>query len=286
MNIRWILIIFGITLITVSSGALEASQEFSLSADLQPLKLSYEDVKSVVEKISGFLKTSNGYDPNLSDLGAHSVQVTAGELTISVKDDLRNIDFSHFPNVSYELTYKYYDGKLGNSITQVSISLSDYRRTISITGNRPDQVEALFAMLINDLNRHRIWLGGLLFRTILAIILALLCGWLFAYLAMVAFLKLGGHSRPVTNEDLGPIAFPLFVSFSIFFSWVMLGIGVKVLPAFAIFAGEVSWLRRYSAEISFYGLLVTIILFPIVGWLKKLLHEGKNNDNRTASKKK
>jgi hypothetical protein len=127
MNRRWISIVFGIALIAVSSETLDAGQEFSMRANLRPLRLSYDDISNMMEKISGFLETTNRDNADEANKlpARHSLAIKTGESTVLVKDDLLSIDFSRFPKEGYELRYQYYDYKPNNSITQVSIELSD-----------------------------------------------------------------------------------------------------------------------------------------------------------------
>jgi len=270
---RWVLIIFSIIFLAVSSKILVASQEFSLSTNLQPLKLSYNDIYATVEKISGFLKISNGYDPNKPDPAAlrlftNSLTITAGESTILVNDDLQNINFSKYPEIAYELRYDYYDSRPSNSITQVSIDLRDYSRTIKIAGNKPDQVEALFVMLKNDLGKHRVLFSGPTFRTWLLIFVVTLI-WLPAWFFTAPsspFFKTGRFALLGMWCSLVGIVLCLsifFVPYPKFFS------------GFAVFTGEASWVKRFAAEISFYGLSLTVIFLPTIGWFINLFRKKK-----------
>lgn|GEM_PF-3726821 len=186
------------------------------------------------------------------------MSVKAGELTVLAKDDLSQIDFSKYPNVAYSLDYNFYQAGAGKAITQISIELSDYQRSIRVTGNKTDQVEALFMVLKNELNKHYAFGGGEVRRSMALI---------FFLLTLPPFYFFGVPSPFYKGKRLADLTRILAVLYACFWISTFFTPYDKLFSGFAVFEGEVSFIKRYSAEMTFFGLAISLL--SVAGWVIK-----------------
>lgn len=235
-------------LITFLSITITYAQEYAKSTEFKPVRMSYQDLKSLIDKTIMLASSANRDTTFLSSGSTHQLTVRGDDFTVTKKTLLLNLDYSIFPKEAYSVEYTFYSSN--HPINYVNIDLSDYSRKITVQGTSPEQIEALFALLKNELDRGTIIFGGMMFRY-------------WAYILATGFLLLlfinPGNILGETkfNKIISAIAgiMAVLFMFSIYFLPYE-----KHFPGFAVYSGEVSFIRRYSAEISlFFGLLSVLL---------------------------
>jgi hypothetical protein len=136
--------------------------------------------------------------------------------------------------------------------------LGDYSRRLSVSGGAADQVEALSALLENDLRRYSTWIGGAVFRKTAGVCLSVV---LLATLVISSAYY--WNSRRYTAWGM-PICSALGLLLLLFVPWN------RFLPGFALYQSYSPFLLvRYAPQISFLGLLATLAGIPLSYFLAR-----------------
>ena len=162
-------VLIGLCLALLTSSLFAASEEFSQSRALPPLKLAAADLDSVLHTTQALIAAANGpaaesdYARESVKLGVrgHEVEIPHFSLASSVA----------FPKEIFKFSYTY--KRPAKPISFVTIDLGDYSRRVSVTGEAADQVEAIATSLENDLRRYSTIIGGASFRRVAGVCLAL-----------------------------------------------------------------------------------------------------------------
>jgi hypothetical protein len=241
-----------LSLATISLSAKEP--EFSRERDLPPLTLKAADLDNILHKAQSFIAAANG-PPGEQDSMRERVK-----LGIAGKE----IEFLHFslassvafPNVVFRFCYTYQ--RSDKAISSVIVDLGDYSRRLSVSGGAADQVEALSALLENDLRRYSTWIGGAVFRKTAGVCLSVV---LLATLVISSAYY--WNSRRYTAWGM-PICSALGLLLLLFVPWN------RFLPGFALYQSYSPFLLvRYAPQISFLGLLATLAGIPLSYFLAR-----------------
>jgi hypothetical protein len=138
-------------------------------------------------------------------------------------------------------------------VSSVVLQLGDFSNTLDVSGSSPGNVDALSRLIVGDLATHKGWLGGGGLRAFLAVPLVFAISYLLVALAFAV-------------ESNRRLALQLSI-------WLIGSVGLlaiprwnHILPGAALYRGSPSFLVRYSAEISFAGVLLTVV-FGLLGVL-------------------
>jgi hypothetical protein len=151
------------------------------------------------------------------------------------------------------------------------LSLSDFRRTIIVEGSRPDQVEALFALLKNELGKHAILLSGHELRFILLLLLMLMT-------AVVPVSYTPDFPLPI-NLYMKVLLTVVVVSIWLSMLWVPYH---EWLSGFTIYSGSASFASRYSAELTLLGVVLTVLI-PLA---QSVIHRYRQPQPTTSKSKR
>jgi hypothetical protein len=224
---------------------------YSRQTTFPPLKLSQEDLRALISNVEIYVAKANSESVTTV---VHQVEISDGEKTITYKGAAANLPLERLPEICYKLTYLYYAKSLEDSpVSQIQMDFNDYSRTLTVQGSQPEQVDGLFLLIQDNILQHVSRFGGVGFRLIFGMSI---------YLVLIG---LGSFFYYLHNNGW------YFLIGSICGAAVLIGGFLlpiqKILPGFALISGEVSWIRRYSAEIGFYGLIITLLV-AIIPFLK------------------
>ncbi len=223
-----------------------SADEFTRSLEIPPLSMTNEKVIKSVNELYNHVKSINGNE-----------NATEGYLTLG-KDDvgtnlplpIDNKDISKFPQISYEAYSKIssYKGK----IKEVTISFSDRSRKITSIGSDHD-----FVLGVLNVGKEKFYpyitnLTGPKMRV------ALWLSSLFVFLVL-SFIGLKTMKEKI-YWPLYTIGLIMLLSLQLIPSWEL------YFPGFLVSVDERGFLEKYSAIISFIGLLASLII-PFVSFI-------------------
>jgi hypothetical protein len=220
---------------------------FEKNTSLPPLRMNYEDLNNILKSMRNQLVitlTAEEQDKlyqRIKISGADTTLEKEGNFILSKDDPL--------PDIGYELYYNF-SNKFG-PIYEVTLFFRDYKRTISIKGNSQDAVESINLFLLNKLENKSTLFAGNTMR------LSVLIG-----LVVLSWIIIGSALNKKELINSFRIVFILMGGIIIIGSFILL-FNDKTLSGFEIYKDSVSFIIKYSAEISFIALLLTILLFPI-----------------------
>lgn len=224
--------------------ALCGAYSYQKTAELPPLKVTYDDVNQIFLSLRNQL-LANPQPTQAGEVYEH-IKITGGDLTIEKTGAFTFTKDDRLPEMAEDLIYSY--SNRGGSVNEIYIFLHDSNRTITVSGTSPDHVDATYAFLVNKLSEKAITMGGRKFRNISAIFLFLIASALW--------------NIPLWKKEL-----PMFSRVAL----VICGIGIFIsifalpfnewLPGFAIYTDTTSTIVKYSAEITFFGVILSIIFF-------------------------
>jgi hypothetical protein len=218
-----------------------AGPEYTMEISLHPLRMSVNDLSSLLLKVRHFISAI----PNINGATlADELVLSDGLRRFQVKGDYSISTLRSAPEVAQKASY-YFSASSG-AVTRISLDLGDYGRTISVSGDNQEQVEALAQLLYSDLQMRETWFGGIFMRlTLCAVLLA------FGFLVPLRLKRTASQ-----------------VSLSLLFmvSAYYVGFNDNLFPGTLIFKDSPSFVTRYSAEISFVGAILSFvgIVVPLV----------------------
>jgi hypothetical protein len=148
------------------------------------------------------------------------------------------------PAVAYKVSYNFQSRD--EDVSNVSIELRDFSRSVSVTGADEAKVEAVAQLIGAGLRDHETLSGGPLFRLVAAFLVFLL-----SPLTYRLFHDWRGVAFGASTYALG---------FVVFFGTS------RLFPGAAVYRGEPSFLVHFAPEISFAALILAAIslLIPVV----------------------
>jgi hypothetical protein len=231
---------------------------FERSEELPPLRMSYDDVMSLVEKA----RELGGVSSDETEM----LEVSTNKTKYSLRSGFTRDDPNRAPEVAYRLVYNL--RRANSPVSQIEIYLTDYSRAVRVSGTAGTSVDATTLALMTNLNEHTSRYGGFWLRYSGGVFLFLLL-----FVAAIAGKLLPADApRPVTYL---PMIFVLLI------------LGVVWLPpwelwlaGFKIYQGSASLIVRYSAEISFLSFLLG--LPGIVALVVSAIRKGRFGTFKTA----
>ncbi len=248
-----------------------AETEYSRSAELPPLRISFDDLQAVLDKEASFMNSANDSAP----LSREVIILRKGEFQIKGTGHQLVSNDTKVPKSIDSFEYTAYVAK-PVPITWIMLNFRDYSRSLFVEGQSPEQVDALFSTLRDDLYKLSTPIGGPLIRFWRGpVIFGLI--WLVARLIVYyAFEK--RHPRA-----LPPIAICI----------VLLGV-LLLLPINDLFAGfsaiqgDASFMVRYGPQITFWG-VVAGLLASFIPWFVSCLSKGADkasNDTGNGTRRR
>jgi len=250
-KLRNLILLFGFVFIHDN---LANATSYSRSGEFPPLKLTYDDMRTLLQRIHAILTPPETRSDNRYTINKLTIADGKLRVDMDITDDWEINEQGRFPKVSFDLRYQFYDSY--SKVEKIDISFSDYSRKVSVQGTDPNQVDSAYDSLTAMIKEHTTWIGGSSFRAQSGALLAcvgLLCFWV-----------------PYVSDR---VKAPL----SIRWTFIIAGLGLLILvttwtlpydrwlPGFAIYAGPLSFAERYSSQITLIGLLLGLPITIILG---------------------
>lgn len=235
MNNKKIIIL---SILTIINTSICYAYTYEKNGRLPPIKFTYKDLNKILSGLRTQIPiTSDRYEKLI---------ISGKDVTITKEDDFALSQNDRIPDKAAELSYSYSYSK--GEITEILIRFNDNRRQISIEGSSPDSVNAIYAFLNDQFLEHKIIIGGKKFRIIGAVILFIIAMtfWMFSLLS---------------QKNLLQISCAIIAAF-IYLSTLLLPFS-RWFPGFAIYNDSVSFPVRHAAQISLFGVILSLFLFII-----------------------
>jgi len=228
--------------------------EYTKEMEMRPIRLTYIELQKEIDKISNLIISANA---------AYATKTYRERENVTFLSGARKVDISghqffptkiEIPSASYGFDYLFLITD-ERPITRVSITFNDYYRKISVSGNSPEQVDAIFSTPESGLGGYSTPIGGRFVRQMGLFFL----GFLFTVIVII------GSIYCIQNKNMKMLGGPIFSLFGIILIATLPF--EDILAGFAVYQGEASLLVRYGDQISFFGFLITLLGIPISYYL-------------------
>lgn len=262
-------------LVGTCTGPAFAQSNYSKTVELSPLRISYAELQAVLDKGASLMGAANG---SLHLLQREEMRLQEGELRVNIWGHQLEGD-ARLPKTLDRFDYTAWTGDAA-PVSHLSLSFSNYSRTLSVEGRGPDQVDAVFSALRDELSKLSTPIGGPFFSVVRVVLISTLALGLFFLVSWWIWMET--RSRII----LGPTVLVVVLLIAL----IILPIG-DLLSGFAVVRRDASFIVRYGADISLWGLILGILgtglsLIPL--FLEKAGREargGPEGDISPASRK-
>jgi hypothetical protein len=249
--IRTILVSVVVAANCISTALAETS--YSRVANLPPLRVSLTDLQEVLDRGSLLMIAADGTNPIVREniqLAKRDVRLSFGGHRLDspeskIPNSIDSFKYSAFTREHFETT------QIPSPITQIELSFSDSQRRLFIEGQSPEQVDALFVALKDDLSRLETPVGGYGLRRFYEVFFvpALYVG--FGMLFMRWYLTRRSAALWQFLVVTGLLAIAMMLPADVLFA------------GFSAVRGDPSFMVRYNPQIGFWGLALSVITIAI-----------------------
>ena len=244
-----------------------AAYSHAREASLGPIKLTQSEVSQIFlkmrEVVDAFNKTKNPNDEQ-------SLVLEDGVSTNSLSGDFDWNALKGAPEVEYSLSYEFRAYLGSKPVSWVKVDFSDFRRQIRVSGTDSVAVDNVFTQLKQDFEAHVTYFGGTIVRIALWM-LVLLVG---LVLATGASISEDGSAVTLSPTRYGPLRWVGY-ALELTFAFGLNALPTeKWFPGTAVFSGNADFLVRYSPQISFASLLISLLSLPF--WVRFLPKKRAN----------
>ena len=124
-----------------------AQTNYSKTIDLPPLRISFADLQTILDKSASLMKVANGSIP----LSREKIMLRKGGLRVEISGHRLDQDQAKIPEILDSLQYSALTPDVA-PVSYIFIDFGDYRRTLSVEGESPDQVDAVFSVIRDELS--------------------------------------------------------------------------------------------------------------------------------------
>ncbi|WP_395703117.1 hypothetical protein [Aquabacterium sp.] len=229
------------------SGAATAQANYTKTAEIEPLRTSFNALQGVLTKASTLVSAANlGVQVRREELA-----MKFGVITVTVPGHDLVQTTARVPEKIDSLTYSYSASEPAK-ISRISVDLADYKRTVTVEGPSPEQVDAIFAVLREDLQVISTPLGGTSFRS------------LFGFPAIWLLMTIFGWCGASWYARRTPISLSIALS-AVFLIILLMALLIdELLSGFWAVNGEPSFMVRYGPHMSFIGFLIAVVGVPFM----------------------
>lgn len=246
-----------LALLATSGYPATAATTYSKTAELPPLRLSFSELQAILDKGAALMSAANSSAPMWED----ELQLRKGPIRVKIAGHRLDPEGARIPK---EIDFFEYTARTQPpaSVTRLALSFQEYTRSLSVEGQSPEQVDALFSALRDDLSALSTSIGGALLKFFLlipvpiALTVALLS---LCYNQYQARPQRRANDRRIRRRILQRA----LICFILLSMWVVLPID-DIFAGFSAVRGEASFVVRYGPQISLSSLVlgVSAMLIP------------------------
>jgi hypothetical protein len=223
-----------------------ADTNYSKTTELPPLRVSFAELQSALDKGSSLMNAAN----SSASAWREELELRKGELRVKMSGHRLDPEGAKIPQ---SLDFFEYTALTRDPapITRLALSFADYRRSLSVEGQSPEQVDAVFSALREDFSRLSTPVGGFTLRTFLG----LPAIWLLVVV-------LGGLAAAWALTHRRILLLPVSICALLLTALLLLPLA-DLLAGFSAVRGDASFIVRYGPEISFWALVVGACAIPL-----------------------
>ena len=220
-----------------------AQSNYSKTVEIPPLRISYAELQAVLDKGASLMSAAN---KSFHSLQREEMRLQERELRVSIWGHQLEGD-ARLPKTLDRFEYIAWTGNAA-PVSRLNLSFSSYSRTLSVEGQGPDQVEAVFIALRDELSKLSTSIGGPFFSALRVMLISILVFGLFFLVAWWIWMQ--------TRRRI--IVAPTVLVLVLLVALIIVPVG-ELLSGFAVVRGDAPFIMRYGADISFWGLLLAIL---------------------------
>jgi hypothetical protein len=222
-----------------------AETNYSKKVELPPLRISFSELQAVLDKGASLMSAANRSMP----LWREEIELREGGLRVKITGHVLEPEGAKVPNSidSFDYTASTRDPA---AVSSLALSFVDYTRSLSVEGQSPEQVDAVFSALREDLSNLSTPIGGFMFKSFL---------WPAILILLVALIYLGGAWVETRRSIL---LLPVLICAALLLALMLLPIG-ELFAGFTAVHGDASFKVRYAPEIAFWGFIVGAVMIPM-----------------------
>lgn len=246
------LVFLFLVLFLLSAHSVVRSQEpeYTMEFSLLPIRMSVNDLSSLLSKINRFVLVTKAALPHSADRTINELALSDDVHRFQVSNDFSAHTLKSAPSTSLSASYTY-RGLDSEPISRVSIELNEYNRKISVSGRSEEQVEALAQLMRSEMQAYETYWGGIQIRFL---------GFLAFF---IAFAGLMYFRHPIAKAGV------LLFSGTWLFCFLFV---TSLTPGAAIYKSSPSFFVRFAPEISFASLVAGVVGVLLTIFLRR---EGK-----------
>jgi hypothetical protein len=223
-----------------------AQANYTKSAEVPPVRTSFAEIQVVLSKASALTAAANAGAP----VRREELSLKAGVVTITLPGHDLVQTSARVPERIEAMVYSY-SASDPAKVSRVSIDLADYMRVVTVEGPSPEQVDAVFAVIREDLQAISTPIGGTGIRSL---------GWPAVWLLMTVV----GWCGATWYSRRTPISLAISLS-AIFLVAMLMALPFdELLSGFWAVKGEPSFMVRYGPHMSFIGFLISVVGVPLM----------------------
>ncbi len=213
-----------------------AQTRYSRSIELPPLHTSFSGLQAVLDKAASLVRGMNNSAPSYSE----ETELRQGQVRVRLLGHQIEAENTQVPNTIDSFGYTLLFLGEPTAISNLSLNFGDWTRSLSVEGQSPEQVDAVYSALRDDLLKMAIPLGGPMIRS-LRFPVALFLGVGTSLLAVIWFMR---------RRHL--LLIPLTICGLLLLALLLLPIR-DLLAGFSAIRGDPTFVVRYGPQFTFWG---------------------------------
>jgi hypothetical protein len=231
-----------------------AVTNYTKTIDLPPLRISIVQLQEIVSKGASLMKLADSSAPPFRE----DMEMSKAGFSVKITGNQLDADRAKIPDVidAFEYSASTRDPA---PVSQLHLSFRDFTRTLSVEGQSPDQVDAVFSALRDDLSMLSSPFGGAIFKALFRYF-----GFVLSVTLVMVIIATWFVSRRLNL--IAPISVAaIFVTLSWLLSWLLPF--DEIFAGFSALRGDASFIVQYGPDIAFldlvtgvFAILLTLIL--------------------------
>jgi hypothetical protein len=241
---KWIVYFFLCLSLFINAPAF-SSASYSKRINLPPLHTTFAELQEILNKAHTLMSQANGKEATIL---VEEITIKKEELEVKLSGHQLNNVSTKIPSTIDRFEYTIM-ARNAPAIRDISLEFYDYERRLSVEGSSPEQVDAIFTMLRDNLTKSSNAFAGNGFRFFLWVVVVI----------SIAFIP------PLFKEFPNLRRLLVFISVIAFIILILLLFYAEIFSGFYAVQGNISFLEKYAPQIGFIGLFFSVLayFFPV-----------------------